>query len=56
MEHVVFTPADITAFCNLILVVAGVGALIWNGWKKAKEPDVLQNKKIKAMEERLEAH
>ena len=56
MENVMFTPADITAFCNLILVVAGVGALIWNGWKKAKEPDELQNKKIKAMEERLEAH
>ena len=56
MENVMFTPADITAFCNLILVIAGVGALIWNGWKKAKEPDVIQNKKISAMEGRLNDH
>lgn len=53
---VIFTPAEVTAWCNLILVLAAVGALIWNGVKKANMPNVLQDKKIAELEEHLGQH
>lgn len=48
-----FTPADITALCNLILVVAAVVALIFNGIKKAKAPNERQDKRIDDIEKRI---
>ncbi len=51
-----FTAADITAICNLILVVAAVGALLWNGIKKANAPNKRQDEKIEEIEKKVGRH
>ena len=56
MSDFTFTPADIMAVCNFILVLAAVVALIYNLIKKANAPNERQDRKISEVEKRVDGH
>lgn len=56
MESLSFTPGDIMELCNFILVIAAVGALVWNAVKNAQRPNKIQDEKIEGIEKRLDGH
>ena len=57
---ITFTPAQlfqaVLAICGAITAVAAAAAVIISLVKKAKEPNVVQDKRLKALEEKVMAH
>lgn len=56
MNNISFTPADIMAVCNFILVLAAVIALVYNLYRKANAPNKRQDKRIDDAEKRIDGH
>lgn len=56
MNNISFTPSDIMAVCNLILVLAAVITLVYNVYKKANAPNERQDRQITGIEKRVDGH
>jgi len=56
MDAISFTPGDIVALCNFILVIAAVGALALNAAKRVNRPNEIQDEKIEEIRNRMTDH
>lgn len=56
MDAISFTPGDIVALCNFILVIAAVGALALNAAKRVNKPNEIQDEKIEDLRDRVTDH